>query len=771
MTWVHEAVRYREQGQLPQAQQAYTQACAQTNAPAELWFNLGNVCMDRQLWDDAQKAFERALVLDSGMAPAALQLARSLVHQKAFMSAREAFAVALRLTPDSFSAWLEAGHLCRQMGEPGQALAAYHKAVGAAPERWEGHLALARLLEEQQQWPDAALAYDRAGGQALQHQQAHAWRVHALMGRYRMERGDVSRALEALNHALLVLRLPITHSETDAAQEVLIDVGEAYTRMGARDSALLAFTQASGAQSAATLTRLAEVAYRYNFWQEATEVLRRNVQLRPEDVTAQLQLAQILSDSWRVQEAQALLDAVEQEAQNQGQLPLVTLRMMRAQMASRMGHADAARVDYQALLAADPKQQKLRSMIAMSSLYSDQLSPQEVAQLHRDIYADMGFGAQAQDAFGNRKDPARTLRIGLVTADFHHQHPVNIFMQPVLREWLSRRGSLGLHITVYFTGVSYDAQTELARTRVDSWVEVTTLSDTLLRKRIMQDQIDILMDLAGHTGQHRMGVFAQRAAPLQMTFLGYPGSTGVPNIDWLVGDPVVTPEHADDLCSERVYRLPGTVFCYAPEEDYPSPIWTDEHLTRPLTLASFNNLTKATPRTLSLWAQVLKALPDARLVLKSPTFQDALAVQAYQQRLAALGIAAERVEFRGASALQEMMAEYGDVDIALDSLPYNGGTTTLQALWMGVPVLTMRGNSFVSRMGQTFMTAVAMSEWVADSDEAFVQTAVRMASDRHALLAIKQSLRERLRQSPAGDMVRYAQNFATMLREVWQDHC
>ncbi|MEY5100788.1 MAG: hypothetical protein RJA36_3507, partial [Pseudomonadota bacterium] len=310
-----------------------------------------------------------------------------------------------------------------------------------------------------------------------------------------------------------------------------------------------------------------------------------------------------------------------------------------------------------------------------------------------------------------------------------------------------------IELFVYFTGVSYDEQTRLAQRRAEHWVESTTLNDAQLARRIDADGIDLLLDLAGHTGQQRMSLFAQRAAPVQASYLGYPGSTGVPHIDWLIGDGVVTPEQDDGLCSERVARLPQTVFCYAPEADYPYPDFTERHAQRPLTFGSFNNVPKLTSRTLALWARVLDAVPGSRLLLKAPSFGDASAVRAFGARLARLGVDPGRVEFRGPSGLDDMMAEYADVDIALDPLPYNGGTTSLQAMWMGVPVLTLAGGHFVSRMGASFMGGAGLGDWVARDEDDYIEIAVRMAADRQALLALKRGLRARLSQLDAWDPV------------------
>ena len=717
-------------------------------------YNEGNAHFRAGRWSQALVCYEQCLKDNPQMEPAVLQLARCWVNLGDGVAARQTFTQLLKAFPGNYSAWLEAGHLCRQQGVPQQAVASYQKAVQLAPERFEARLGLARVLEDLGEFEGAAAAYHHALNAAGAEKNRT---VHWRMAKYRLERGDAARALEAMRQALLILRISNETLDDNERGEMQMDLADICMRLGMTQDGHRAFERASVATSEATLVRLADLSFRYNLWQEAQSVLRRNVELHPNSDTAHWNLAHSLAESWNMQEALESLARAEAIAPQSG------AKSMRASVAGRSGDADTALQLYKALADEEGPGSKMHSSAAMSSLYSDKLSAQEVADLHHTMFAHLGHNARTVSSFKNDRSPKRKLRLGLVSADFHHQHPVNIFMQPVL----ARLDPKAFEVTMYFTGVSHDEQTQLAKRRVAHWVEVTNWSDALLARRIEEDGIDILLDLSGHTSMQRMALFGQRAAPVQATFLGYPGSTGVPNIDWLVADPVVAPKGSEGLFSEKLARLPNSVFCFAPEVDYPYPNFTQAHATRPLTFGSFNNVPKLTPHTVKLWAAVLHEVPGSRLLLKAPSFKDEGAVAAFSQRFEAEGIARERLEFRGPVGLTDMMAEYADVDIALDPVPYNGGTTTLQALWMGVPVVVKAGGNFVSRMGASFMAAAGLPEWVAESDADYVRIAAAMGKDRQALVALKQGLRERLLALPAWDVDEYTRDFEKALREMW----
>jgi predicted O-linked N-acetylglucosamine transferase (SPINDLY family) len=315
----------------------------------------------------------------------------------------------------------------------------------------------------------------------------------------------------------------------------------------------------------------------------------------------------------------------------------------------------------------------------------------------------------------------------------------------------------------------FDEYTRQAKACSDHWLEAAALDDAALQRVITGDAVDILIDLAGHTSSHRLGVFAMRAAPVQATFLGYPHSTGLSRIDWLIGDATVSPAEHAHLFSEGIAQLPGSVFCWAPVDHYPLP--RARLADAPVVFGSFYNAMKLSPRTIALWARVLKAVPNSQLLLKAPSLRDAAVQARFTDLFAAQGIARERLILRGPSGLAEMMQEYGDIDIALDPTHYNGGTTTLQALWMGVPVVALTGGNFVGRMGASFMATLGRPDWVAADEEAYVAAAAALALDRARLRAQRAAFRAQMEASPLCDITRYVAHFEALLQRMWAVHC
>jgi len=717
-------------------------------------FNAANTAFRAGRFEQARDAAAQAALLAPELAIAHVLQARALRRLGDEVAARAAYDAALIADPASFDALLERGNVLRGLADTAQAAASYARAMQTRPLDARPALALARLWEEQpgrEAAEQAAIAFqhalDRAGaGEKPESAMAGLCRD---LAQFRMNRADLPKALEALRQA----RLLAGSGEMTALID--LDVAEVYLRLGMTTQAQALMATLSGSEDASLLRALAQLAYRFNFWAEAVAILDRLSTRHPNDAQAHLDLADLQVKSWLLEEALASLE----RAEALGNVPTAGSAALRASIANRLGDAETALSLYEDLVAEGHA--SFAPNAAMCLLYADTVTPEDVAHRHRSLFAHWGEGARRRENFAADANPDRPLRIGMVSGDLHHQHPVNIFLQPLLARW----DHANLPLTIYATGQTVDDQTRLARRRAGTWRDVSTAQ---LPAQVHADSIDILIDLAGHTAGGALRAFAHRMAPVQASFLGYPGSTGVPNIDWLIGDPVVTPPEADHLCSERVMRLPNTVFCFAPEVDYPLPDFAAVARGRPLTFGSFNNIPKLTPRTLRLWADVLIAMPQARLLLRAPSFKDAGAVARFERLFGVLGIHAERLIFRGPVGLDVMMQAYAEIDIALDTFPYCGGTTTLQALWMGVPVLTMEGGQFVSRMGSSFMSAAGLPDWIAKDDAAYVAQAVALGQDRAALLGLKRGLRARLLASPGWDADRYAADFGEALRTMWR---
>ena len=572
------------------------------------------------------------------------------------------------------------------------------------------------------------------------------------MGVWRLNAGDAQGAVTVLS-ALLEIR-PVRCGS-------MMYLGDALLRIGNIAAAEKAFARASLSENPDFLLILSARVYANNYWQEAVTLLRKARDLRPDSVPILLALAKIQSEVYELADCRASLLQVQRlEPDNQ------EARLLDAGLQGRMGDAKGhlARLQTAYESGGDPLS-RLASSIAMTALYHDTLPPIEVADWHRRVCAPIEASMVQKTDFANSRTSNRRLRMGCVTGDLHRQHPVNIFMLPILLNFDRAR----FEIHVYYTGTMHDEYTRQAQASVHGWVEAVGLDDAALQQRIVADEIDILLDLAGHTASHRLGLFAMRAAPVQATFLGYPHSTGLSSMDWLIGDAIVTPTEQAHLFSEGLAQLPHSVFCWAPVDAYPLP--QPRPAKAPVVFGSFNNAMKLSPRSMYLWAKILTAVPDSLLLLKAPALRDAAVQARFTDLFVQQGIAPHRLIMRGPSGLAEMMREYGDMDIALDPTPYNGGTTTLQALWMGVPVVTLAGGNFVSRMGASFMHALGRPEWVASDAEDYLQVAVALARDPGSLRGGRTRLRQQMLASPLCDITRYVNNFEKLLQSMWAVYC
>jgi predicted O-linked N-acetylglucosamine transferase (SPINDLY family) len=315
-----------------------------------------------------------------------------------------------------------------------------------------------------------------------------------------------------------------------------------------------------------------------------------------------------------------------------------------------------------------------------------------------------------------------------------------------------------------------DAVTARLKAAAHNWRDVCGFSDDALFKLIRQDQIDILVDLAGHTKGNRLAVFARRAAPVQVTAWGYPATTGLPAMDYRLCDAITDPAPgADDAAVERLVRLVPGLHCYLPADDAPPVNGLPRVEAGYITFGSFNKRAKISPATVALWAAAMKAVPQSRLLVKTKPLAEAETRAGLERAFAMHGIAAARLDLRGwvPDDLGHLNL-YNKVDIALDTFPYNGTTTTCEALWMGVPVLTIAGRGHAARVSASLLTQVGMTDWIVPSPDHFAARAAILASDVDSLRRLRRALRARVAASPLCDAAAHTRGLEAAYRVLWQ---
>lgn len=426
-----------------------------------------------------------------------------------------------------------------------------------------------------------------------------------------------------------------------------------------------------------------------------------------------------------------------------------------------LGDADGAIAEFRASIALAPNRAEVWSNLLLTLNGSDRATAAEIAAEHRAFGAHF---ARLLPPLPPRAEPAvapSRLRVGYVSADFR-RHAVATFFEPLLDAHDRSR----FEVFCYYNQPRGDEVTERIRRRAEHFVPVSGLNDRQLAERIRHDGIDILVDLTGHTAGNRLPAFFHKPAPVQLTWLGYLGGTGVPAMDYRITDRHATPEGALDAQGiEPPWRLPRTQWCYRPYEEAPAvgplPAASAGHVT----FACLNSPGKTSPATLAAWSAILRALPDSRLLLLASP--DAARGDALRQRFAQDGIDAARIELVARMPVAGYLALYNRADIGLDTFPFTGGTTTCDAAWMGVPVVTLPADRPFAGSGATILSNLGLPDLIATTSEGYVRVAVSLASNLDRLADLRAGLRERMRASPLGDAAGFARDFEEALTTIW----
>lgn len=439
----------------------------------------------------------------------------------------------------------------------------------------------------------------------------------------------------------------------------------------------------------------------------------------------------------------------------------------------RLGRIEEAAQHFERAVALDPDVPGAHSSLLFLLNHLSGREPQAVFEEHRRWAAHVEATVPAHPPTfdhdpGHDRDPDRRLRIGYLSPDLQ-THSVGFFIEPLIEA----HGRGAIEVTCYASVEQPDAVTARIRANADRWRDIWGVPDERVAELIREDGIDILVDLAGHTKRNRLRVMALRPAPVQVTYLGYPNTTGLEVVDFRItdtwADPPGTTEH---LHTEELVRLPGGFLSYRPPDGAPEPVLEPSRNRGEVTFGSFNKALKVSPETLDTWAQILERVPGSRLLLKSDTFSHESGRAAFTKRLEALGIDADRVELLPARlTLEEHLTLYERIDIGLDPFPYNGTTTTCEAMWMGVPVVTLAGEVHAGRVGVSLLTAVGLEDLIAATVDDYVEIAAGLAADRARIGALRHELRDRMRRSPLCDATSTATELEHAYRALWRRWC
>ena len=417
----------------------------------------------------------------------------------------------------------------------------------------------------------------------------------------------------------------------------------------------------------------------------------------------------------------------------------------------------------------EPTDASVHHAMLLAMHYDPQFTSKEIFFEHRyfdEVHARKW--TRPNPPLSNSRDPDRPLRIGYVSADFR-EHAVASFIEPILA-W---HDPTEFEVYAYANVPAPDAFTENLRTHVKVWREIKGLPNRMIAKQIRKDRIDILVDLSGHTLGNRLGVFARRVAPVQVTYLGYPNTTGLDAMHWRIVDSITDPPRATELYhTEDLCRVDPCFLCYRPPDIAPEVGTPPVEKNAAVTFVSFNHIAKVSHEIAAAWGEILRQVPGSTLLVKLSTTTGSLGLDYGRQRLIADGIPSDRLRLLPAEPTVEAhLVDYQRGDIALDTFPYNGTTTTCEALWMGLPVITLSGQTHVSRVSRSVLSAVGLPELATDSIEQYVQAAVALARDTERLARLRGSLRRQMHESVLCDAGAFISRLQNAYRAMWREWC
>ena len=749
---LQQALAHHRAGRLPRAEALYRQILrAEPDNPEALHF-LGMLAHQAGKSRIAAAMIEKALSSKPDYVDAYNSLAMIHVEQGKMDDAAATFRRALSIKPDYAELHSNLGNTLKAQGRLDEAAACYRKALALKPEYAEAHNNLANVLKEQGRLDEAAACYQKAINV-----KPDIAEPHNNLGIVLKELGKFDEAAASYRQAF---RLKPDYAEPHN------NLGNLLKEQGKLDEAAASYGQALAVKPdyVDALNNLGSALADQYLLDEAIANFRRALALKPDFALLHLNLGTALKDKNRLDEAITCYKKA------------LSLKPDYAEAHNGLGNAlinqgkpNDAIACYRQALSVKSDYNLAHSNLLLCLNYLHDISQKELYEEAQEWDQQHGQPLLEKNfLYENSRDPNRRLRIGYVSSDFK-EHSVSNFIEPVL----SSHNRQNVEVYCYANVLRPDERTRRFRDMADSWYSIAGIPDDAVVERLRRDKVDILVDLGGHTAQNRLLVFACKPAPVQVTWLGYPNTTGLQTMDYRFTDAVADPPgEADTLHTEKLFRLLHGFLCFQPHTSAPEvgPLPCRE--LGYITFGSFNKLAKITPEVIRSWAGILRAVPGSRLLLKAGSLTDPYTRQRYMELFAEEGIAADRLELHGwLPGKRDHLEFYHRVDIGLDPFPYNGTTTTCEALWMGVPVITFCGNRHAGRVGASIMHQAGLRELVADSPAAYSGLAVSLAQDRSRLSALRNSLRLKMRKSPLVDKALFTETLEKAYREMWRKWC
>jgi predicted O-linked N-acetylglucosamine transferase (SPINDLY family) len=700
---------------------------------------------------EAISACRRAIELKPDCVEAHYKLGMALKASGQFVEAASAYRDVIRLKPDYVEAFSNLGNILRLLGQLDEAIECHREAIRQKPDLAHAHNNLGNVLKDMGQVSQAISSYRQAIVLKPDLVQAHNNLGSALK-----DMGQLTEAIAACREAIRL---------QPAYAGAYVNLGSALQDNGQLGEAIAAFRRATVLKPDLALAH-SNLGNALNFggrFDEAIAESGRAIQLNPDLLIAHANLGNAYQGIGQIDEAIASYQRA------------LAIGMRGAALSAPSDASGAAEFRQEAFA----EEGRVRSsdpnfLVAHTNLiFAMQMHPAcGELEISRELRRWNQMHAAPLKKFiephANDCDPARRLRVGYVSGDLK-DHVAGRQLLPLF----SQHDREQFEIFAYANVVKEDAVSDKLRLHCDKWRNIAAKRDPEAAALIREDKIDLLIDLSLHTAGGRLLIFARKPAPVQATWLGYPGSTGMEAIDYRLTDPWLDPVGHDDRCyAERTIRLPETFWCYDPLVDGPEvnmlPCAINNPADSPITFGCLNSFHKVNDRLLTLWAQILNTTPRSRLMMFSP---EGTAQRRALERLEREGIAGDRVQFVSRQTRVNYLRTYHQIDIGLDTSPFCGGITTCDALWMGVPVITLAGQTVGGRGGVSLLSNVGLCELIARTPEELVRIARALAGDIPRLAEIRRNLRMRMQGSPLMDAPRFARNMEAAYREMWHIWC